>query len=100
MANNPVSHAPTVPAHQNVAADQEPEVVLKMPKDILIQLSELSGLLDIDPSDALRYALTSTIYLYKQRKEGAEVVLDKDRKRYKVEWLTPQEFAKSSSGAM
>jgi hypothetical protein len=75
----------------------EQEVVLKMPKDILIQLGKLSELLEIEPSDALRYAIASTMHLYEQREKGSQIVLERGNKRYKVDWIKPRKFAQSLS---
>ncbi|QQE66972.1 hypothetical protein GFS31_36770 [Leptolyngbya sp. BL0902] len=68
-----------------------------MPKDVIAELAKLADQLNVDATTALRYAISTTAYLYSERADGSSLLLERDKKRYEVEWLTPREFARQFS---
>ena len=74
--------------------DPDREIVVRMPKDVLAELAKLADQLNVDATTALRYAISTTAYLYREREDGASLLLERGKKRYDVQWLTPRQFAK------
>lgn len=74
--------------------DPEREIVVRMPKDVIAELAKLADQLNVDATTALRYAISTTAYLYREREDGASLMLEHGKKRYEVQWLTPRQFAK------
>lgn len=74
--------------------EERDEIVVRMPKDVIAELAKLADQLNVDATTALRYAISTTAYLYHEREEGASLLLERGKKRYDVEWLTPRQFAR------
>ena len=78
--------------------DSGDEITVTMPKQILVELGRLAQILDVEPSVALRYAIAMTSNIYSEKKDGAMVMLEKDRKRFQVTLKDPRMFSKEMSG--
>jgi hypothetical protein len=96
VSNSSLQHSPEhmTKSEASSLVNKEREMVVKMPKDLLADLAKLAKQLGIDSEMALRYAISTTAYLHDERDNGATLLLERNNRRYEVEWLTPKAFAR------
>lgn len=73
------------------------EAIVRLPKDVLIELKALSDLMKVSPLVALRYAIAKAKFIQDEiRNKGSTIVIRrKDNKLYEVIWNSPEKVSES-----